>query len=322
VFYSIRTTVMLAIFSVGLIASAGIHAQGYPAKPIRIIVGEAGGTTPDIVPRVLAPHMGKALGQPIIVENRPGASSLIAYEFVATRADPDGYTIALTSVVNLALLPLTVKDLKFDPPRDLPPVIGVADAELVIVTSSKSSLTTFADVLDFAKKNPGKLNFGSVAHSTRMNIEMLIRSAGLNIQVIPYSTGAQIYQAVLNGEADVIFTSLLTAESFGDKSRVLAVTGDVRRPPLLALPTMTELGFPRVRGVSYALHVRAGTPAAVIEKIHGAASEALRNPEVQAQFAKLRLGIVNSSPAAAAKAQADLASGFAEIAKEIGLKPQ
>jgi tripartite-type tricarboxylate transporter receptor subunit TctC len=298
----------------------GIAGSGSRSRAL--IVGEAGGTTPDIIPRVLAPHMGKVLGQSVIVENRPGASSLIAYEFVGTRAEPDGYTIALASVVNFALLPLTVKDLKFDPLKDLPPAIGVADAELVVVTASKNAWTTFPELLDYAKKNPGKLNFGSVAHSTRMNIEQLIRAANLNIQVVPYSTGAQIYQAVLNGEADAIFTSILTAESFGDKTRVLTVTGDVRRPPLLAVPTLTELGFPRIRGASYSLNVRAGTPPSAVDRIYGAASDALRNPEVQAQFAKLRLGIVNSPPAAAAKAQADLAAAFAEVAREIGLKPQ
>jgi tripartite-type tricarboxylate transporter receptor subunit TctC len=320
--YSIRSATVLAALFVGVFAAAGIHAQSYPAKPIRIVVGEVGGTAPDTVPRILAPHMGKILGQPIIVENRPGASSRIAYEYVATRADPDGYTIAQVSTVNLALLPLTVKGLNFDPVMDLPPAIGVADIELVVVTSSKSNWTTLPEALAYAKNNPGKLNFGSAAHSTRMAIELLIRGSGVNALVVPYTTGAQIAQGVLNGDVHLIFSSGLTVESFGDKARALAVTGNTRRAPFLAVPTLSELGFPKIRGVGYSLNVRTGTPGPVIERINAAASEALRNPEVQAQFAKMRLNIVNSSAEAATKAQTELAKDFAEVAREIGLKPE
>lgn len=320
--YSIRIATLSVIFLVGAFGAAGVSAQGYPNKPIRMIVGETAGTTPDVIPRVLAPHMSRVLGQPIIVENRPGAGSLIAYEYVATRTDPDGYTVLTVSLINLALLPLTVKDIKFDPLKDLPPVIGVAEGQYILVSSSQKPWTTFAEFVEYAKKNPGKVNIGSVAQSTRMATEVLVRSVGINTVVVPYPTGAQYSQALLNGEADAIITSVLAVEPYGERVRILAISGDSRRAPHLAIPTFREVGVTGIHPLRYSFNARAGTPAPVVERIHAAASEALRLPEVQAQFAKLRLAVVDSTSAVAARQQAEVATVFAEMANALGLKPQ
>ena len=301
-----------------LAVSTGV-AQTFPSKPVRIVVGEAPGTVNDLLPRMMAPHMSKTLGQPVLIENRPGAGQLISYEYVV-RAEPDGHTAVVVSVTGLGIVPLTVKDPKIDIHKDLVPVIGIAEGVLALGTSSKKPWSSLREVLDHAKKNPGQLNVGTVSPTTLLASGIILK--GHQVQMVPYTSGASYYQAALNGEIDLISAAVQSLEGFGDRMRILAVSGRSRLPGLPSTPTFSELGLPKVAGIGYSLYVRAGTPSQAIDRLYASAADALKLPEVEAQVSKSRMTIIATPPAETARAFAELAQTFADTAREIGMRPQ
>ncbi len=313
----------LAVWCIAFMLGAGpAMAQSYPAKPIRYIVPYGPGATLDTVARTMAPEMSKVLGQPVIVENKPGANAIIGLEFVAKQSPADGYTVTIAAVAGLATLPLTVKNLRFDPLLDLPPVIGLVEGAYVLGTSAKHSWRNFEEFAANAKANPGKLNYGASSTAVRLLSEALIRAAGLNIVYIPYKEGGAYIASVAGGEVQMGFMSEGSAIGLGERFRALAVTGAARRPSFPAAPTFAELGHPQLRGVAYSLNVAAGTPKAIIDRLNAAATQALAQPGVKAQYAKMRLTIVGDSPEAAAKFLADLAKTYADIARSAGIEAQ
>lgn len=316
---SFRKYAATSMMAMALLAAGSSHAQTYPSKPIRIVVGEAPGTVNDLLPRMLAPHMSKSLGQPVLIENRPGAGQMISYEYVV-RAEPDGYTAVVVSVTGLGVVPLTIKEPKIDIHKDIVPVIGIAEGVLALGTSSKKSWSSLREVLDYAKKNPGQLNVGTVSPTTLLASGIILK--GHQVQMVPYTSGATYYQAAINGEIDLITAAVQSLEGFGDRIRILAVTGRSRLPGLPSTPTFSELGLPKVSGIGYSLYVRAGTPSTAIDKLYGAAAEALKLPEVETQIAKSRMTVVASPPAETARAFTELAQTYADTAKEIGMRPQ
>ncbi len=300
----------------------GATAQEFPTKPIRWIVTITPGVTQDLIARRLAPDMAKFLGQPVVVENKPGADSIIGYEYVAKQVPADGYTIATASVSNLAILPLTVKGLKFDPLKDLPPIIGIADTRLVLGSAAGLPWKNFIEMVANARANPGKLNYGSVNMHIRMLQDTFIRELGLSLVNIPYSGGTNFLQALMAPDIHFGFIGDALALSYGDKFRPLAVTGAARLPAFPAVPTFSELGFPQIRGVSYSMNGPSGMPKVAVTKLYEATSRTLKLPEVREYFAKLRLEIHDLNPEAAAAELAEEARSFAAIAKKIGVQPQ
>ena len=297
------------------------HSQDFPSKPVRIIVANSPGTSPDIVARIVSPELSKILGQPVIVENKPGAGQVVGLEYVA-KQPADGYTIASVQVESLVALPVTVKDLRFDPLRDLVPVIGVGEARLVVGSSSKESWATFQEFVANAKKNPGKLNYGSSSAVTRLSTEALLRGAGLDLVHIPYGPGAAFVQGLVAGDVQLGFVAESGAASFGDRFRVLAVSGTKRSPRFPDAPTFAELGLKEIPGLSFSFSVAAGTPAPIMDKLRSAISQALQQSDVKAQFAKAGYEIIELPPNVAAQQQADMARLFADIAAKSGIRPE
>lgn len=304
------------------IAATGVVAQEYPAKPIRFIVTITPGVTQDLIARRLAPDMAKFLGQPVVVENKPGADSIIGYEYVAKQVPADGYTVATASVSNLAILPLTVKGLKFDPLKDLPPIIVIADTRLVLGSAASLPWKNFSEMVANAKANPGKFNYGSVNVHIRMLQEAFIRELGLSMVNIPYSGGTNYLQALMAPDIHFGMIGDALAMSYGEKYRPLAVTGPARLPAFPNVPTFTELGFPQVRGVSYSMNGPAGMPKVAVDRLYDATSRALKLPETRDYFAKLRLEIHDLGPEAAVAELANEALSFAAIARKIGVQAQ
>ncbi len=300
--------------------SAG--AQAYPSKPIRYIVPYSAGVLPDFVARTIAPEMAVALGQPIIVENRPSAGALVGYEYVAKQAGADGYTVASLLVQDLAILPLVVKDLRFDPQKDITPVIGLAEATLVFGSSITAPWKTLDEMVAVARANPGKFNHGGSSFNIRLSNLMVLQHLGLDLVYIPYTAGAALLQAQLTGEVHAAFLPEANAISFGDKFRVLAVTSERRLASFPNAVTTAEYGLPRIPSNSYALGAPAGVPKPIIDRLHGAASRALRQPEVRAQLEKRQLSIVEQSTEVAAKSLAEKAALYAGTAKRAGIEPQ
>ena len=294
-------------------------AQGYPAKPIRYIVPYGPGATLDIVARTMAPEMSRALGQPLIVENKPGADAVIGLEHVAKQSPADGHTIAIAAVAGLATLPLTVKVLRFDPLKDLPPVISMVEGAYIFGSSAKYPWKNFTELVANGKSNPGTLNYGASSTAVRLLSEALIRAVGISVVYIPYKEGGAYISSVGAGEVQMGFMSEGSAIGLGDRFRALAVTGTTRRATYRDAPTFAELGHPEIRGVAYSLNVAAGTPKPIVDRLNAAAAQALQQPEVKAQYGKMRLDVVGGSPEDAARILAAMAKTYAEIAKNVGI---
>lgn len=315
-----RITLVLA--SLGVFNSALVLAQDYPSRPIKLVVANAPGTPLDVLPRILAPEMAKFLGQPVVVENKPGAAQVIGLEHVAKQAPADGYTIASVSVPSLAILPVTVKDLRFDPIKDLPPFVGYAEGRLILGASSKVPWRSFNEMVAAAKASPGKLNYGTSAPTIRLSVEAVFRDLGLSLTPVPYSSAALLFNAITSGEVHMTMVADSAAVTLGERFRVLAVTGAKRKPPYLNVPTLAELGYPQIPGVSYSLNVRTGTPKNATEKLYAAASKALQQPEVKDRFAKFYLEIIERGPQAAGSDLAEQGKLFSDIARKIGFQPE
>lgn len=287
-----------------------------------MIVAEAPGSTQDIVARLMAPEMSKVLGTPIVVENKPGASSIIAFEYVANQSPPDGYTILVATVQTLAITASTVKNLRFDPLKELPPFIGLSEGRFVLGSSSTMPWKTFDEMITYSRANPGKLNYGAVNPLGQIYVELPLQSRGLTALHVPYSNGGNFIQAMLSGEVHVSVIPEALALSFGDKYRVLVITGEARSPNYPGVPTFGEIGHPQLRGFTFSLNARTGTPRAVIDKLNAAASQTLRQPEIKANFTKRQWDIVEQTPEVAAKALVEQATFLSEIAKKAGIEPQ
>ncbi|WP_082572348.1 tripartite tricarboxylate transporter substrate binding protein [Variovorax sp. Root434] len=264
--------------------------DGYPDRPVRLVVGFPAGGTTDMIGRLTAKELSARLGQPFVVDNRPGASSNIGTALVA-RAASDGYTLLLATASN-ATNATAYRNLSFDIQKDFIPIAGIAIVPNVLVVSSSSPLKTFDDYLRFARKNPGKLTFASASSgsSTHLAGELFKTMAKVDMLHVPYPGSAPAITDVMGGQVDSIFDNLPSAMPHiaGGKLRPLAVTSPARAPALPDIPTVAELGFPGFEAYSWqGLMAPRGTPGTVVQKLSSTVSAFLTDPSVTAQIAKL-----------------------------------
>ena len=314
----------LLAMAITLVLSATSFAQGFPNRPVRVIVPGTAGSSSDSTARIVANDMGRHLGQPVVVENRAGANSIIGSEYVALQAPADGYTLLLSSVTGLVSLPLITKDLRFDPIKDLPPVIGLTSGAFVWLSANTLPWKSIAEQVAAVRAAPGKFNWGSGDPATQLLGDTVMRHLGIHgvTVFVPYPAPGAFTRAVAAGEIQLSITAQSAAAVIIDRVRILAVTGDKRQARMPEVPTFAELGLPNVPGLNWALHVRAGTPEAAINALHQAGSQALKNPEVVSRYSKLTMDIADLGPAAAAKVVADTYKVFAEASRNAGVKPQ
>lgn len=318
-----RVTAVALMVLAGVVMVAPAFSQDYPAKPIKLVAPSAPGTTSDIISRILAPSLSKNLGQAVIVENKAGADQMVAFEYVARGMPPDGYTLLSTSPTNQAMFPITVKNLRFDPVKELPPVIGLAETTQMFGSSNSLPWKSFAELLAHAKANPGKLNYGASTAALRLMTEVILRKNGLNVVYIPYGGGASYLQALVAGsDIHMGFMTQATAIGLADKFKVLAVTGSRRNPHLPEVPTLGELGLPNMPGIAFSLSVRSGTPPPIFQRIHAAASQVLQQADVRSLLEKNNFSILNQDPQTAARSLAEHAAFFAEVARQVGIQPE
>ncbi|MFN0304387.1 MAG: Bug family tripartite tricarboxylate transporter substrate binding protein [Burkholderiales bacterium] len=311
----------LQIAALILLGVSSSFAQDFPTKPIRFIVPSTPGSSVDIVGRVMAPEMAKILGQAIVVENRPGGANLIGFDYVANQVPKDGYILAVASTNSLALLPLTVREIRFDPLKDLPPFVGVGESRLLFGSAPQLPWKNFNELIAYAKANPGKLNHGASAPISRLPTEIVLRSHSIEAVYINYPTVGPYVTALRTADVHVGIFSDAQYASLGDKFRILAVTGDRRYADLPDTPTFKELGYPQIGGQKFSIHAPVGVPQPVLAKLQAAASGALALPEVKAQLGRIGIEVANEGPDIAAKGFADIAKLYTSVAKEIGYKP-
>lgn len=306
---------------IGALASLPAMAQEFPAKPIRIIVANSAGTIADLAARLLGQEMSKILGQPIIVEAKPGANQIIGLDYVLAQP-ADGYTTILSYNSPMATLPVIVKDLKFDPQKDLRPLTTIFSIRAYLVAPTKRSWANFNDMVADVKSNPGKMNYGSNNVAIRLVFEAMLRDLSLNVVHIPFSGAGPLIQGVATDQVQLVITNEANLISFKDSIRPLAITGDARLPRYANLPTLKELGIPHMRNADYTLSIRSETPRPVSDKLYAAALQALKAQPLLDGFGKLGFEAVGDTPEAAARKLADEAATYAEVAKRVGLKPE
>jgi tripartite-type tricarboxylate transporter receptor subunit TctC len=277
-----------ALFAV-LICAAPAFAQGYPTRPIRLIVpfGTGGGT--DILARIIEPLVTKELGQPLVIENRAGGGSIIGMDVVA-KAGPDGYTLVMTDT-SIAVNP-SLKPLPYDTIKDFAPVSLLATAPVILVGHPSLQAKTLQEFVALAKQKPGALNYasGGVGSSTHLGGELLKFVAGIDVRHVPYKGTGPAMQALMGGEIDWVFEALGSAagQIRAGTVRPIVVTSAKRSPAFPEIPTAIESGLAGFEITSwYGLWVPAGTPPAVVQKLHDAVVKAFADPELRDTWAKL-----------------------------------
>lgn len=265
-------------------ASAGALAQEFPTKPIRFIVPYAAGGSTDVTARAVAQRMSAVLGQPIVIENKPGASTTIGAEAVAG-APKDGYTVLATAATTFSSNPHLIKNMRYKL-ADFAPVALMASHPYIVLTSAKVPAKTIPELVAWLKSKSGEVNYGTPGVGTTPHIvgEQFGNSLGVKLVQVNYNGEAPITKDLLGGVVDLQFAGPGTAiaQRGSDKLRVAGVMGNQRLPALPGVPTFAEAGFPDLVATSwFGLFVPAGTPADVVAKLNDAANKAITNDELR-----------------------------------------
>lgn len=279
----VRFGIVAVMMSVGL----GANAQDYPTKPVKIIVGYVAGGGPDMIARALGQKLTQILGQPFVIENKPGSGGVLATAQVA-KMPADGYTLLLGETGQLVIAPHIHKSLPYDPLKDLAPVARVTTDPMILVSNSKSSIKTIQDLMREVKANPGLINYGSSGIGTihHISMEVFKSDVGLDIVHIPYKGSGQSIPAILAGDVPVLVTTVTAVGPLirSGALNLLAVTSPSRIPSFPKVPSITEF----IKGYDYSSEVGilapAGLPPAILTKLSAAIKKAVESPEFNAQF--------------------------------------
>ena len=282
-------TLILALALGALGCNAWAQPADYPNKPIQIVIGFAPGGAADLVARVMSNEFAKALGQPVVVENKPGAGSSIAAELVA-KSRPDGYTLLIASPSSISVNPALNPNLGYTP-RDLVAVTQMTTSPLVLAVNPATGIRSVSDLIAAAKKDPGKLNYSTSGNGSAPHLGAALFSllTGAQMTHIPYKGGAPAIQSVIAGDTQLTFGTSPSVLPFAKGGRLLALAVSTReRSPLVPeLPGMKEAGLPEYNlEFWYGMFVPAGTPPAIVKKIYDATVTAMQQPSVKAALAR------------------------------------
>jgi tripartite-type tricarboxylate transporter receptor subunit TctC len=294
-----RQSVALACALTALGASGFAQAQGFPSRPIMLVVPFTPGTGADQIARMLAPHMAEDLGTAVVVENKPGATGIIGSEFVA-KAPPDGHTLLFTATSH-ATVPALKSKLPYDPLASFAPVSLAATSELAIVVSPQLPAATMREFIELAKKRPGALYYSSPGNGGVQNLsmELLKLETGIDLVHVPYKGAAGAVSDLLGGHVQATVGALQTLASHvqSGRLRMLAVLGEQRSAAFPDVPTLKELGLSNlVVETWYGVFAPAGTPAPVIARLNDEISAQLQRAELREAFARQGLNAVGEGP--------------------------
>ena len=306
-----------------LLAAATAQAQVYPAKPVKLIVPFPAGSATDQIARVIGQELQAALGQPFVVDNKPGAQGTIAAEGVAKSA-PDGYTLMVSTNTPQAAAPALFKELRYDPVKDFQPIARLGTISFMLMVAPDFPAKNLKEFLAHAKSNPGKLSGGYGSAGSQVS-QALLRSMGkIDFVDVPYKGLPQAITDVMGGAISFTFADLANAlaQQKGGKLRGLAVTSEKRSPLASDVPAIAEelKGYELIAW--FALMAPAGTPPEVVTRLYGATAAALKKPDAAARFATLGTDVGLMDPAQLADfIKAEIAK-WARMAKEAGIQPQ
>ena len=274
---------IVTAFAVAMLSSA--RAQTFPDRPIRIIAPFPAGGLVDVLARALGDEMSKSLGQPVIVENKPGAGGNIGADLVA-KAAPDGYTLLMTSPGIQSINQFLYKSMPFDPDKAFVPISMVADMSMVVVVHPKTGIATLKQLIEFAHAHPVKLNFGSAGIGTtgHLGLELLVHAGQMKVTHVPYKGAAPSVTDLIGGQIDGVVDNppTILAHIKAGTINALAVAGKQRLAVLPNVPTAAEAGLSAWEASSwFGLVAPAGTPAAIVERLHAEVAKAVHSPRIQ-----------------------------------------
>ncbi len=316
---------LIATAAAALACSSAAFAQAWPDRPIKAVVPFAAGSATDQIGRAFAQKMQESLGQPIVIDNRPGVNGMLGADAVA-KAAPDGYTILIgTNSTNAALKSL-MKQLPYDQDKAFAPVAYLGSVPLIMAVNNDVPVKTLKELVDMAKAKPGSINFASASTSQLVSTEMMAGMAGIQLTNVPYKSGPAAMTDLIGGVVHMFsadFAVMLPQVKAG-KVRGLAVTSAKRSPVVPELPTVNEaLGLKDYELIAYfAIFAPAGTPVDIVNKLNKAANDAASSKEVQDKFAGIGFAVDPGTPADLARRSVTETAKWAKAIKDAKIEPQ
>jgi putative tricarboxylic transport membrane protein len=298
--HATRTLVALALAFAASFPAGGSRADDYPSHPIRLVVPYAPGGGADAVARVVAKRVGETIGQPIVIENRGGAGSIIGTDIVA-KADPDGYTLLLGQSGPISINPAVYKDLRYDPVKDFAPVTMTTAYPYILVVNAKSPAKSLQELVSLAKSKPGALNYGTtgIGAANHLVTELFSGKAGIKMAHVPYRGTALAVADLIGGQVDLVFGDPISVLSHlqAGTLRALAVTSKQRSPVAPEVPTISESGYPGFDAIAWhGILAPARTPASVVARLNAEIVKALQDPETKTLLTNQAMQTVGNSP--------------------------
>lgn len=321
-----RRTALVGLLAAAL-APAAVFAQGaYPSKPITLVIPFPPGGQTDVVGRLIGERLSHRLGQPVVVENKPGVNGSLASDAVA-RAKPDGYTLVIGGPGTHAINQLVNPNVKYDTRKDFTHIAMLGRVPMLLLASPTLKANTVAEVVALAKAKPDTVNMAltGIGSSSHMTTELFKQAAGITFNTVPYKGDAPAMTDVIGGQADLLFVPATSALAFAQagKLRPLAVTGEKRLAALPNVPTMAEAGQPRVINYSWtSLAGPAGMPADVVQKLNQASQAILGEPEVIARLATMSNEPTPGTPAQASSFITSEVARWADVVKKGNIQVQ
>jgi len=310
-----------------VLASAGLQAQtdaarGYPSKPMRLIIPFAAGGGNDVVARVVAAKLGQNLGQPVIVENRPGNNGFIGAKLVVDAA-ADGYTMLMGPSGPIAISPAIFSKMPYSPLKDLAPVTMIGSYPLILVVSQSLQARTIAELVQYAKARPDKVNYGSTSATFQLASELFNLKTGTSFQHIPYKSSADFTTAAMTGEITIALADPPPAIGLikSGKIRGLAVTSATRHPFWPEVPTMAEAGVPDMEVTIFmGLFLPAATPRAIVQRLRDEVARGIAEPDAREKLLALGIAPAGNQPDEFAKFLAEDSARWAAVARSANIK--
>ena len=301
-------------------------SQGWPSRPIKLVVPFPPGSSPDYIARLVAEPLARALGQPVVIDNKPGAGGEIGTGAVA-RATPDGYTLLFTSQGPLVTAPMLKKGLNYDPSKDLAPVTLVATSPNVLVVEPKLGANTLADFVRIAKEKNGQLNYGSVGigSASHLAMEWFKTRAGIELVHVPYQGFPQVVGAILAGEVQAGFMvpSIAMGQIRAGKLKPLGVTTLGRSASLPDYPSLNEQGYADFEAISWqAVLAPAATPKAIVDRVASELIRIVKSDEVRGKMLSQYFSAAGTAPEALAGLMKSERERWAKVIKAAGVKPE
>lgn len=319
-----RQLALLACAITGLTATTLATAQTWPTRPVRLVLQFPPGGSTDVVARILAQTMTSALGQPVVVENKPGADGAIAAEFVL-RSEPDGHTYFLASNTPMMQVPLLKKNPPYDPIKSFTPVSLVGRYIYVLVSSPSVPVNTAAELIAYGRNNPGKLNYGSYSGVTQLMHTKLKDDAKMDINLIPYKGEGPTINDILGGHVQFTFATPASSQAHvkDGKLKALAILLPKRSPMMPEIPTAAEAGLPPLGADTWAaLFGPANMPPAITTRMNEALNAAIANPEAREKISRLGFDLGGSTSAELADFMQVQLKGWAKAFADSGMKPE